>query len=82
MQPNSFFTYSISPLRLKISSRTIQSYPQISRCDVRQITVVQTTRRRNCEKSRKEDELKQGSGKYQLGMAQERPEKGLDSTRS
>jgi len=47
-----------------------------------QITIVQTTRRGNCEKSRKEDELNQSSGKYQLGMAQERPEKGLDSTRS
>ena len=28
-----------------------------------------------------EDELNQGSGKYQLGMAQERPKKGLSSTR-
>ena len=42
---------------------------------------VKALRRGNCEKSRKEDELNQGSGKHQLGMEQERPEKGLDSTR-
>ena len=69
---STFFTRSNAELDCKSSFKigeknvTFNRNPKFLGVTFWQITVVQTTHQVNCEKSRKEDELNQGCGKYQL----------------